>query len=100
MMAIVKCPECGKRVNYRYDQVRLRCPDCGRKFRAPDEEDFEEERSRTRYKRKSPNKLLIPAILGGVGFLVLTIVVIVLVLGKGDSGRRGIELREVELVAD
>ena len=26
-MAIVKCPECGERVKYRNDEVKLRCPE-------------------------------------------------------------------------
>src|SRR5262245_51997067 len=89
-MAVVKCPECGERVKYRSDEVKLRCPDCGAKFRAPNEDDDEvdEERPRSRKKKKSPNTFRSPAvIIGGLGAVaVLAIVVVVLVRGKRDGG--------------
>jgi len=89
-MAVVKCPECGERVKYRNDEVKLSCPDCGTKFRAPDEDDdeLEDERPRSRNNKKSPNKFLRPAyITGGLAaVVVLAIVVTWLVRGKRDSG--------------
>jgi DNA-directed RNA polymerase subunit RPC12/RpoP len=81
-MAIVKCPECGERVKYLNDEVKLRCPECGVKVRVPDDE--EEERSRSRHKKKAPNKLLIPAIVTGLA-AVIAVVAILLVRGRGDN---------------
>jgi hypothetical protein len=87
-MAVVKCPECGERVRYRPDEVKLRCSDCGTRFRAPDEDDDpEDERPRSRATRQPSNRYLRPAIIAGglAALVVLAVVVVVLLRGRGDD---------------
>ena len=89
-MPSVRCPECGERVKYGADDVKLRCPECGEKFRAPDG-DEEEERPRKKKKsaKKSSNKLVLAVVGGLVGIALCALVVVLLVRNKGKDGGGG-----------
>jgi hypothetical protein len=86
----VKCPECGERVKYRADDVKLRCPECGEKFRVPDG-GGEEDRPRRKKKtaKKSLNKVVFAVVGGLVGIALCALVVVLLVRDKGKDGGGG-----------
>lgn len=92
-MPRVRCPECGERVEYRADDVKLRCPECGERFRTPGDEDDEEEvrpRKKKKPAKKSSNKAVLTAVGGLVGIALIALAVVLLVRGKGkDGGDRG-----------
>lgn len=84
-MPSVSCPSCSARVRLS-GASRLRCPGCGERFAVPDEDD-EDDRAR----RTKPTKGGVPAWVfmasGAAVTLVIVLVVLAVVLGRGKGGK-------------
>lgn len=86
-MPSVRCPECGERVKYRTDDVKLRCPECGERFRAPDDDEEEERPRKKKKSAKNSSNTVLVAVMGGlVGLALCTLVVVLLVRDRGNDG--------------